>query len=133
MPQDIGTAYPMPDNVYHVLQTSCYDCHSNNTKYPWYNNVQPVAWWLNDHVEEGKRELNFSEFGSFSTKRKLKKLKEIVSEVEENEMPLNSYTLIHKDAALSPADKQLLIEWAKGLAQNIVLQTGYKDTASAKR
>lgn len=124
MPQDIALAYPMPDSVYHVLKVSCYDCHSNNTQYPWYNNIQPVAWWLNGHIHDGKKELNFSEFGSFTTKRKLKKLKDIVKQLEENEMPLSSYTLIHKDAVLSPAQKQMLIEWAKGLSQQITLTPG---------
>lgn len=132
-PQDINTVYPMPDNVYHILQVACYDCHSNNTRYPWYNNIQPVTWWLNDHVQEGKRELNFSEFGAYATKRKVRKLKEIVNQVEQNEMPLNSYTWIHKDAILSASDKQLLVDWAKGLSQTIIVQTGFKDTATARK
>lgn len=124
MPQDIAVAYPMSAEVHHILQVSCYDCHSNNTQYPWYNNIQPVAWWLADHVDEGKRELNFSEFGSFTAKRKLRKLKEIVEQIEKDEMPLSSYTMIHKDAVLSPAQKQMLIEWAKGLAQQITITPG---------
>ena len=78
------------------------------------------AWWLNDHITEGKKELNFSQFGSFTYKRKIKKLKKVVSEVEEGGMPLNSYTWIHKDAVLSPAEKRLLVEWAKGLSQKIL-------------
>ena len=127
MPQDIAAVYPMPDSVHRILQTSCYDCHSNNTAYPWYNNIQPVAWWLNDHVEEGKRELNFSEFGTFKTKRKLKKLKEIVSEVEEGEMPLSSYTIIHTNAVLSAREKELIIQWAKGLTQQITMQPGVQE------
>lgn len=123
-PTDIVQAYALPDNVASVLHKACYDCHSNNTNYPWYNNIQPVGIWLADHVDEGKRELNFSEFGNFKTKRKLKKLKEIVSEVEEGEMPLKSYTLIHKEAVLTPEEKQMLIDWAKGLAQKISMEPG---------
>jgi exonuclease VII small subunit len=133
MPQDIATVYPMPDSVHHILQVACYDCHSNNTRYPWYTDIQPVAWWLNDHVKEGKQELNFSEFGSFTTKRKVKKLQKIVHEVEDGGMPLDSYTWIHKDAVLSADEKKMLIEWAKGLAQQITVQTGYIDTPSVKK
>ena len=62
---DITAKYAVPDDVKAILKTSCYDCHSNNTNYPWYSNIQPVAWWLKDHIDEGKRELNFSEFASY--------------------------------------------------------------------
>jgi len=119
---DITLAYQAPDNITQILHRACYDCHSNNTKYPWYNNIQPVASFLADHVKEGKEELNFSEFGSFKTKRKLKKLKEIVKEVEEGEMPLNNYLWLHKEAVLTPADKQALIEWAKALSVKIGME-----------
>lgn len=121
-PTDIITAYAVPADVTAVLRKACYDCHSNHTRYPWYNNMQPVASWLADHVNEGKDELNFSEFGSFKTKRKLKKLKEIVHEVEEGDMPLESYTWTHGDARLTPQEKQLLLDWAKGLAQKISME-----------
>src|ERR1043165_4835298 len=73
---DIVQAYGVPEDVTNVLHKACYDCHSNNTSYPWYTNIQPVGWWMADHVDEGKNELNFSEFGSFKTRRKLRKLKE---------------------------------------------------------
>lgn len=121
---DIAIAYQTPQEVTQVLHKACYDCHSNNTKYPWYNNIQPVAMWLADHVKEGKEELNFSEFGSFTTKRKLKKLKEIVEEVEESEMPLESYTWIHNEAKLTAAERQLIVEWAKALSLKIGMQEG---------
>lgn len=121
---DIVNAYSVPADVASVLHKACYDCHSNNTNYPWYNNIQPVALWLDDHVREGKDELNFSEYGSFKTKRKLKKLKEIVKEVEEGEMPLDSYTWIHGEAKLTAAEKQLLIDWAKGLSTKITMEAG---------
>ena len=100
--------YNVPKNVGTILQTSCYDCHSNNTKYPWYNNVQPVASWLNSHVIDGKKHLNFDEFNAYPLDRKIKKLKEIGETLEENEMPLSSYTLIHGDAKLSDAEKKCL-------------------------
>jgi hypothetical protein len=121
-PNDIIAAYGVPENVTTTLHKACYDCHSNNTNYPWYNNIQPVAMFLADHVKEGKEELNFSEFGSFSPKRKLKKLKEIIKEVEGNEMPLDSYTWIHNEAVLTPEEKQALIEWAKGLSLKLSME-----------
>ncbi len=123
LPTDIVMAYSVPQNVATVLHKACYDCHSNNTHYPWYANVQPVALWLANHVQEGKEELNFSEFGTFKTKRKLRKLQEIAEQIEEGEMPLSSYTIMHKEAVLTAEEKQLLITWAKGLSQRITIES----------
>ncbi|MEO5985188.1 MAG: heme-binding domain-containing protein [Ferruginibacter sp.] len=100
--------------VKEILQISCNDCHSNNTRYPWYSAIQPFAWWLGDHVKEGKKELNFSEFGTYSLRRKYKKFKEIIDEVEEDEMPLKSYIRVHRNAILSAEEKSALITWATG-------------------
>jgi len=122
-PQDIGALYPVPDSVKLVLQKACMDCHSNNTRYPWYNNIQPVAWWMNDHVTEGKRELNFSEFGVRTPEKQAKKLRKMAKEVQEGEMPLSSYTWIHKEAKLSEQEKNLLIGWANSLADKIYPKT----------
>jgi Haem-binding domain len=116
---DITNAYPVPEHVKNVLQTSCYDCHSNNTIYPWYDNIQPVSWWLNHHIEEGKRELNFNEFASYRIRRQYKKLEEIIEQVKEGEMPLSTYTLMHKDAALNKEQKLALSSWAAGLMDSI--------------
>ena len=116
---DFATVYNVPENVNRVLETSCYDCHSNNTKYPWYNRIQPVAMYLSDHVEDGKKHFNFSEFSSYSLKRQKKKLDEVAHEVEDGEMPLDSYTLVHWDAKLSEADKKLVIDWANELNSNL--------------
>lgn len=107
----IGKHYKVPDNVQNLLKTSCYDCHSNNTAYPWYSNIQPVKWWLADHVNSGKRHLNFDEFNTYTKERKLKKLDEIVETVKEGEMPLTSYTLIHSNAKLSSTDKSEIEKW----------------------
>ena len=96
------------ENISALLQESCYDCHSNNTEYPWYNKVQPVAWFLEDHINEGKEELNFNEWDAYSNRRKNSKLKSIISQVKDDEMPLASYTLIHKDAKLSNSEKTLI-------------------------
>lgn len=113
--KDISSIYPVPAPVQQILQTSCYDCHSNNTHYPWYSEVQPVASWLADHVEEGKRELNFSEFAGYKLGRQYHKLEEVIEQVKEGEMPLNSYTWVHKNAILTAAQKQTLTDWAQSI------------------
>lgn len=111
--------YDVPENIQNILKISCYDCHSNNTNYPWYNKIQPVNWWFADHVNEGKRKLNFDEFNTYSTKKKLHKLDEVIETIRENEMPLKSYTLIHGDAKLSDSDKQEIETWAKKIKSEI--------------
>ena len=108
---DFMTVNTVPQNVSNALKTSCYDCHSNNTSYPWYNKVQPVAWILENHIEEGKAELNFSEWDNYSKRRKKSKLKSIISQIEDDKMPLKSYTLIHKNANLSNNQKKEIIDW----------------------
>ena len=113
LPADITKVTTVPDDVLHILKTACYDCHSNNTLYPWYNNIQPVAFWLQKHINNGKKKLNFSEFGDYTPERKAKKMREIAHEIEAGDMPLKSYTLIHRNAVLSDAQKQLVINWAK--------------------
>ena len=115
---DITKIYRIPDQVATILRNSCYDCHSNNTRYPWYSKVQPIGMWMADHINHAKEELNFNEFGDYSVKRKKKKLKEITEEIEEDEMPLPSYTWIHRDAQLSKDDKKALISWATDLNIN---------------
>lgn len=112
---DFMTVNTVPQNVSNALKTSCYDCHSNNTSYPWYNKVQPVAWFLENHIEEGKAELNFSEWDSYSNRRKISKLKSIVSQIKENKMPLSSYTMIHKDALLDDIQKKEIIDWINNI------------------
>jgi len=116
---DISKLYPVPQEVASILKTSCYDCHSNNTHYPWYSNFQPVAWWLADHVKEGKGELNFSEFASYRIGKQYRKLEKMNSEVKEGEMPLESYTFIHGDAKLNPTQKEKLMSWASEIRDSI--------------
>jgi hypothetical protein len=116
-----GSAYSANDithftevspEVKSILEKSCYDCHSDHTDYPWYTNIQPVGWWMNHHVNEGKREVNFSQFNSYRIKRKMRKFHEIAEQLEEDEMPLNSYLWIHRDAKLDDAEKKLIMDWA---------------------
>ena len=112
---DITTKYEVPEEVDQILRVSCNDCHSNSTTYPWYAEIQPVGWWLNDHVEDGKSHLNFSELTKRPVAIQNHKFEETVEMVEEKEMPLESYTYLglHPDANLSDAQREVLIKWAK--------------------
>ncbi|MDP1801986.1 MAG: heme-binding domain-containing protein [Bacteroidota bacterium] len=98
-----------------ILKVSCYDCHSNQPAYPWYTNIAPVSWWIKHHINEGSHHLNFSEWGNYSQKKKDHKLDECIEMVEEGEMPLSSYTLMHKDAKLSELQKKKLLDWFKSI------------------
>ena len=102
-----------PEQVTGILESSCYDCHSDHTNYPWYNQVAPVSWWLEDHIEEGKEHLNFSAWDSYSSKKKDHKLEELIEEVEEGEMPLKEYTWTHADANLTEQQRQAVMDWAQ--------------------
>jgi hypothetical protein len=109
----------VPKQVGKIIKISCYDCHSNNTDYPWYNKVQPVAWILEDHIEHGKEELNFNEWDEYSSRRKNSKLKSIISQIEDGEMPFWSYTLIHRDAKLSEIGKNEVIAYMNKLKDSL--------------
>lgn len=117
---DIMHSINVPDSVAGLLQTACYDCHSDHTKYPWYSKITPVNWWLHNHITDGKKELNFSVFSTYSYRRKGKKLHEIAETVEKNEMPLDSYLWIHKEAKLNEAQRKMIVEWAKNGEQQVM-------------
>ena len=116
---DISTKYPVPDSVQKILTVACNDCHSNNTKYPWYAEIQPVAWWLNEHIVDGKKDLNFSEFTKYRIRKQYVKLDEINKLVKENEMPLHYYTWLHKKAKLNDAQKRIIANWSIALQDSI--------------
>lgn len=122
---DIYQVVEIPEEVETILAKACFDCHSNHTEYPWYSQIQPFGWWIANHVDEGKEELNFSEFKSMPQKAQLHKLHETIEMIEDNEMPLESYTWIHSDAKLTPEEKELVINWAKD-AQDKILTNGKK-------
>jgi len=109
---DRRKALQAPPQVQSILDRSCHDCHSSETRWPWYTNITPVNWWLADHVKEGRRELNLSEWGGYSAKRRTRKFKEICDQVKEGEMPPKNYLWIHTDAKLSDEDRQTLCTWA---------------------
>jgi hypothetical protein len=117
--KDISTVYAVPDNVKAILAKACNDCHSNNTVYPWYAEVQPVAWWLANHVNDGKRHFNLNEFAGYRIARQYKKLEECMEQVKEGEMPLESYTLIHKNAILTESEKLSFFTWCETVRDSI--------------
>lgn len=110
---EITKSITVPAEVQTILEKSCFDCHSNHTSYPWYTNIQPLGLWMQWHVNEGKEELNFSEFKTYNTKRQKHKLEEIGEVIQKDEMPLWSYTMIHTETKLSDEQKTLLNNWAK--------------------
>lgn len=118
-PNYIGNVYTVPEDVKSILAKSCNDCHSNNTRYPWYANVQPVDWWLTNHINDGKKELNFDLYTAKSLRYQYRKMEELVEQVKEGKMPLNSYLWMHKDAKLTDEEKNKLINWADAIRDNM--------------
>ena len=116
---DIRHVYDVPENVINILENSCYDCHSNNTNYPWYSQVQPIRLIMDHHVEEGKEELNFSEFANYSERRKRNKMRAISEQIEKSKMPLPSYLWLHSDANLSNEEKKILMDFISSLKKLI--------------
>jgi len=111
--QDYLSAVDVPDNLRALLKDACYDCHSHETKYPWYSYVQPVGWWLKDHVKDGKKHLNFSEWMTYAPKKAKHKLEECFEELENGAMPLKPYRFTHAEARLSDEQRQELVTWFK--------------------
>jgi Haem-binding domain len=118
-PNYIGKAYTVPGDVKSILAKACNDCHSNNTRYPWYCNFEPVDWWTAGHINQGKKGFNLDEFTTVSIHSQYKKMEGVIKHVKENSMPLNSYTWIHKDAILTAAEKTKLIDWANAVRDNM--------------
>ena len=114
--------YNVPKNVEAILRTSCYDCHSNNTNYPWYSNVQPVGFFMEHHIKEAKEDLNFDEWGKYSKRKQENKLDRIVKQIKSDEMPLASYTLIHKNARLTTVQKKEVMDWISKIKDSISSQ-----------
>jgi hypothetical protein len=111
-PNYIGNNYHIPEDVKVILAKACNDCHSNNTAYPWYSKLQPVDWWMDKHVRNGKRHVNYDEYINRSLRYQYHKMEETIEMVKDNAMPLDSYTWIHKDAILTDEEKIKLTDWA---------------------
>jgi DNA replicative helicase MCM subunit Mcm2 (Cdc46/Mcm family) len=114
-PNYIGTAYAIPEDIKTIFAKACNDCHTNNTNYPWYTNIQPVHWWLNKHINNGKKEINFDEYTKRSLRFQYHKMEEVIEQVKEGEMPLNSYTWVHKNAKLTSEEKAKITGWAQSV------------------
>ena len=108
----------VPATIANTLQVSCYDCHSNNTDYPWYGKIQPFAWYLEDHIAHGKEELNFNEWDTYSDRRKSSMLRSMISQIESGEMPMESYTLIHREAIMDSVATQSVVNYLEELKSN---------------
>lgn len=119
---DFTKVYNVPKKVEIILRTSCYDCHSNNTNYPWYSYIQPARFLMESHIAAGKENLNFNEWGNYSSRKQNNKLDRIAKQIQSNEMPLASYTLIHKNATLSATQKKEVLDWINKTKDSISLQ-----------
>ncbi|MTI41419.1 heme-binding domain-containing protein [Fulvivirga lutimaris] len=116
---DLLAQVDAPGEVKTILKQACYDCHSYETKYPWYTSVAPLSWWIDEHIQDGRKHFNFSEWGNYDLKKKKHKLEELIHEVEEGEMPLNSYTWAHSEANLSEEQIEALISWTKATIEDL--------------
>lgn len=128
----ISTLYAVPDSVQAILTAACYDCHSNYTRYPWYAEFQPIAGFLNEHIQKGKKDLNFSEFASYRPRRQFHKMEEVVEMVKENWMPLPSYIEMHQDAILTEGQKSMLYAWV-GTVQDSMKARFHPDSLKARK
>lgn len=117
--ETLEAAVAVSPDVALIMGRACNDCHTNKTIYPWYSNIQPNGWFLKGHIDDGRAELNFSKFNTFEKKKKIRKLEEVCSEVESAQMPLPSYTWIHRDAILTESEKQAICTWTKTTIVNL--------------
>lgn len=119
-PDSLVRTQEVPPGVRDALRRACYDCHSDRTSYPWYSEIQPVRWWLDSHINDGKRHLNFSAFARYDAERKSRALDEIVDTVAiAKSMPLESYTWMHREAVLTDAERTAIADWADSLNDEI--------------
>jgi hypothetical protein len=111
----LSSRYTIPAPVNSILQKACLDCHSNTTRYPWYASVQPIAWWLDEHIKDGKKHLNFDEYTHRSLRYQYHKMEETIEMVKEEEMPLPSYTWTHSEARLTQEERVAITQWAQSV------------------
>lgn len=114
--------YNVPKNIETILRNSCSDCHSNNTNYPWYSYIQPARFFMESHIKEGKENLNFNEFGNYSSRKQKNKLDRMIKEIKSDEMPLSSYTLLHKNVILSSTQKTEVLNWINKTIDSVSTQ-----------
>ncbi len=123
-PNDITHFVKVPDSVEHILKTSCYDCHSNHTVYPWYALVNPIGLWLRDHINDGKRAINFSDLSGFTKKKLDHRLGEVAETVEKGEMPVATYAFIHRCAILDSGQINVIKTWVTSAR----IEIGYRNS-----
>ncbi len=111
--ETLEKAVNVPPDISMLMARSCNDCHSHKTQFPWYSYIQPVGWFVKDHIDHGKEHLNFSKFNTLDKKQKMRKLEETCDEVSEAKMPLPSYLWIHHDAVLTESEKAAICAWTK--------------------
>ena len=116
---DISKTYAISEQVHSIFREKCYDCHSNNTRYPWYSYIQPIGWWLAAHIYDGKEHLDFSEFKTYPKKKAIHKLEELSESINEGWMPIDTYLWIHHDATITLSDRDAINAWLKTLPVKI--------------
>src|SRR5690606_25042177 len=121
-PDALYNKFTMPPEIKSIFETSCNDCHSNHTNYPWYSNIQPVTWWLNSHIVDGKKHFNIDEFLTYNAKKQDHKMEEVIEMIETKEMPLRSYTWIHREADITDEQRSAIINWSKDVRKQINYQ-----------
>ena len=109
----------IPEDIRLIVKRSCYDCHSNETIYPWYANVAPISWWIKGHVNDARKSINFSEWGNYSNEEKARKLMNSVAYIKPDQMPLSSYVSQHPEAKLTTKNKKVLMDWMKEEAEKL--------------
>jgi len=117
---DMLNTLEVPEQVLALLKNSCYDCHSNHTRYPWYSKISPVSWYLSRHIEAGKKAVNFSEFGQFKQRKKIGTLSSICEVLESASMPLKSFLILHRDASLEEEQVMDICNWSEAEALKIM-------------
>ena len=122
LPTDMAKTINVPDKILSILKNSCYDCHSNDTRYPWYINIQPMGWIMADHIKTGKANLNFSEFGTYSKRKQANKLRSLAETINDGSMPISSYSIMHTDAKLSEENKKLITDWVAKTRDSLALK-----------
>ena len=120
--KDIAHYVRVPDTVMNILKNSCYDCHSNHTNYPWYTNLNPAGLWMRQHIIYGKKSINFSDLSGFTKKKIVHRLGDIVEQIEKREMPLPSYTFIHRGASLDSGQIRLIKTWTASARKELAAQ-----------
>ena len=119
MSKDFISVINSPSDLGTVIKSSCYDCHSHHTKYPWYSNVAPISWLIKDHINNGRNHLNFSTWADYSEKKKDHKLEECIEMIKSGEMPMNGYVMLHDEAEITHEQKMKLISWFSELRDSL--------------